>query len=307
MSSMMAGEVYHLARKDYISSMNNTFKEMMDNTDMADVTLACDDNSFIKAHKIILSSNSDFFRNIVSRSSNQNIFIYLKGIKKEDMTSIIKFIYLGETNVVAENLDSFLEAAQQLQIRGLIDILGRDGVDYKKDANELLTNGQQNKAYQGDEAINIGDSDSSKLDLKNITLPYPTSSVTNNIDFQLFNKKEPEEIAFTNEDSTFSETLKRDIKKEINMMKVENTKIAQNQFIEKHEINFKREPLDEFILPFECKKCSYKSVDYANLKLHDLAIHRNSKYPCDNCDFHTNKRPAFIEHMQERHSTNISF
>ena len=166
----MAGEVYHLARKDYISSMNNTFKEMMDNTDMADVTLACDDNSFISAHKIILSTNSDFFRNIVSRSSNQNIFIYLKGIKKEDMASIIKFIYLGETNVVAENLDSFLEAAQQLQIRGLIDILGRDGVDYKKDANELLTNGRQNKVYLGDEAINYGDSDSSKLDLKNITL-----------------------------------------------------------------------------------------------------------------------------------------
>merc|ERR1719431_1111821 len=158
----MAGEVYHLARKDYISSMNNTFKEMMNDTEMADVTLACDDHSFIKAHKIILSTNSDFFRNVVTRCLNQNnIFIHLKGVKKEDMASIIKFIYLGETNVVAENLDSFLEAAQELQIKGLIDILGRNGVDYKKtkELNELLIDGQQKRTDHDDEAIHYVDSE----------------------------------------------------------------------------------------------------------------------------------------------------
>ena len=91
------------------------------------------------------------------------------------------------------------------------------------------------------------------------------------------------------------------------MMKIEDHKIAQKNVIQKQEINFKREPIDELILPFECKKCIYKSVDFANLKLHDLAIHRNSKYPCDNCEYHTNKKQLFIEHMQEMHSTNISF
>ena len=114
-------------------------------------------------------------------------------------------------------------------------------------------------------------------------------------------------MSTVNGDSSFFDNLKRDIKKEITMMKIEDHKIAQKNVIQKQEINFKREPIDELILPFECKKCIYKSVDFANLKLHDLAIHRNSKYPCDNCEFHTNKKQSFIEHMQEMHSTNISF
>ena len=70
--------------------------------------------------------------------------------------------------------------------------------------------------------------------------------------------------------------------------------------------NIKLELL-ETVLPFECKKCNYKSVEYSDLKLHDIAIHRNSKYPCENCEFHTNKKPDFKEHMKSAHRTNISF
>ena len=40
--------------------MNNTFKELIDDTDLTDVTLACDDHAIIKAHRLILSSNSAF-------------------------------------------------------------------------------------------------------------------------------------------------------------------------------------------------------------------------------------------------------
>ena len=49
----------------------------------------------------------------------QNPVIYLKGIKYEEMKSIIDFIYLGETKVQQELFPSFMELAHELNIKGL--------------------------------------------------------------------------------------------------------------------------------------------------------------------------------------------
>ena len=43
----------------------------------------------------------------------------MKGIKSRSLTAIIDFLYLGEANVVQEELDNFLALAEELQLKGL--------------------------------------------------------------------------------------------------------------------------------------------------------------------------------------------
>merc|ERR1712218_334956 len=83
-----------------------------------DVTLACEDSE-LEAHRVVLSVCSNFFKTILSRSSHHHPFLYMKGVRMADMESIVHFMYHGEANVALEDLESFLAAANELQIKGL--------------------------------------------------------------------------------------------------------------------------------------------------------------------------------------------
>ena len=43
----------------------------------------------------------------------------MRGLKGPDLVSIMDFLYFGETNIEQENLESFLELAEELKLKGL--------------------------------------------------------------------------------------------------------------------------------------------------------------------------------------------
>ena len=89
--------------------------------DFVDVTLACEDGKQMKAHKVVLSSCSSFFKNILLMNPHPSPLIYLKGVKLSVLQAILKFIYLGQTEVVQEGVTSFLAIAKELEIKGLME------------------------------------------------------------------------------------------------------------------------------------------------------------------------------------------
>jgi hypothetical protein len=95
------------------------FRELRDDKDFFDVTLACDDEQ-IQAHKVILSACSPFFRNILQRNPHKQTLIYLKGVKYTDLQSVHNFMYQREVNVAQEDLNSFLAVAEDLRVKGLV-------------------------------------------------------------------------------------------------------------------------------------------------------------------------------------------
>ena len=110
---------FNLSFDQFETTTTNTFKDLLTDEQFTDVTLACADDKQIKAHKVILGSCSSILRNIIMTFPQQNPVIYLKGIKYEEMKSIIDFIYLGETKVKQELFPSFMELACELDIKGL--------------------------------------------------------------------------------------------------------------------------------------------------------------------------------------------
>ena len=87
---------------------------------MCDVTLACDDGQQIEAHKVILASSSQLFKDLLKGNKHPHPIIYMRRIKSEDLVSIIDLLYHGETQVCQENLDSFLTMAEDLKLEGVV-------------------------------------------------------------------------------------------------------------------------------------------------------------------------------------------
>ena len=117
----MGSEKFCLRWNDFESNISSAFRELRDDKDFFDITLACDDEQ-IQTHKLILSACSPFFRSILRRNPHQHPLLYLKGVKFIDLQSVLNFMYHGEVNVAQEELNSFLTVAEDLQVKGLTQI-----------------------------------------------------------------------------------------------------------------------------------------------------------------------------------------
>ncbi|EEB12049.1 bric-A-brac, putative [Pediculus humanus corporis] len=91
---------------------------MLEEEGFVDVTLAAD-GKCLKAHKIMLSACSPFFKKIFQMNPCQHPVIVLQDVHFSALESILKFIYKGEVCILQENLPLLLRAAETLQIRGL--------------------------------------------------------------------------------------------------------------------------------------------------------------------------------------------
>jgi len=103
---------------DFESNISAAFKELRDDKDFFDVTLACDDDQLL-AHKVILSACSPFFKTVLRRNRHQHPLLYLKGVKYQQLVAVLNFMYHGEVNVAQEELNSFLAVAEELKVKGL--------------------------------------------------------------------------------------------------------------------------------------------------------------------------------------------
>ena len=114
----MPDEKLCLNWSDFQDLVKVSFGDLRTDKDFTDVTLACEDQS-IKAHKVVLSACSPFFKKLLKTHSHPQPLIYMKGMKSSSLTAIIDFLYLGEANVFQDELDSFLALAEELQLKGL--------------------------------------------------------------------------------------------------------------------------------------------------------------------------------------------
>ena len=115
---MTNGEKFCLKWNDFESNISSSFKDIKDEKDFMDVTLACEESQ-VTAHKVVLSACSSFFRSVLRRNPHQHPLLYLKGVSFSNLESLLDFMYYGEVNIAQENLNSFLSVAEELQVKGL--------------------------------------------------------------------------------------------------------------------------------------------------------------------------------------------
>ena len=128
---MASNDKFCLKWNDFETNISGAFSELRDAKQFHDVCIAVDENPahVLQAHKVMLAACSPFFRNMFLRQgalsglgaglAQPNPLIYLRGVTYEDMCHILDFMYHGEVNVCQDDLNSFLQVAEDLKIKGL--------------------------------------------------------------------------------------------------------------------------------------------------------------------------------------------
>ena len=117
--NIAAPEKFCLKWNDFQKNIDTAIGSLRQDEEFSDVTLASEDGKQIEAHRFILAASSPFFKNMLKRNRHTHPLIYMRGIKSDDLVSILDFLYHGETNIYQENLDSFLKIAEELSLKGL--------------------------------------------------------------------------------------------------------------------------------------------------------------------------------------------
>jgi len=115
---MASNEKYCLRWNDFETNISTAFRELREQKDFFDVTLACDDKQ-VQAHKVILSACSPFFRTVLRANPHQHPLLYLRGVKYSELVNVLNFMYQGEVNIAQEELTEFLSVADDLRVKGL--------------------------------------------------------------------------------------------------------------------------------------------------------------------------------------------
>ena len=116
---MNTTDKFCLKWSQFAENISQSYKEMREESTFFDVTLACDDDFQIEAHKVVLSASSTFFKNVLKKNQHSHPLIYMKGFNRKSVEEIIDFMYYGEVNVDQEDLNGFLTVAQELKVKGL--------------------------------------------------------------------------------------------------------------------------------------------------------------------------------------------
>jgi len=124
---MGADQQFCLRWNNFHTNITSAFESLRDDEDFVDITLACEGRQ-IKAHKMVLSACSPYFRTLLRVNPCQHPIVFLKDVTFANLSSILDFMYHGEVNVSHTELATFLKTAEALRVRGLAeDDKKRDG------------------------------------------------------------------------------------------------------------------------------------------------------------------------------------
>merc|ERR1719481_1970402 len=111
---MTSQDTFNFMQSEFTISAGETIKALISDKEFTDVTLALGDGQQIEAHKVILSSCSSFFHDILVKHPHQHPLLYLKGVTYDQLRFILEFVYIGQTVVDEASLNDFFGSSKGL-------------------------------------------------------------------------------------------------------------------------------------------------------------------------------------------------
>ncbi|CAK9803637.1 Broad-complex core protein isoform 6 [Anthophora plagiata] len=132
----MSGEQFSLVWNSFPRNLSSGLYTLLTDEQLVDVTLAAE-GQILRAHKLILSVCSTYFRELFKGNSCKHPIVILKDVNYRDLSAMLHFMYQGEVNIKQEDIASFLKVAETLQIKGLT-------TETEEKLEETLTKNVQN-------------------------------------------------------------------------------------------------------------------------------------------------------------------
>ena len=129
-------EKFSLKWNEFETNWKRSLSQLRGGNDFADVIIISEDKVKFMAHKILLSSCSETFKFILKECNQAQSILYLNGVNSVNLKFILDYIYYGEVNLFQEQLESFLESAEKLEIQGLV---GNVNASEDEDSSNIAT------------------------------------------------------------------------------------------------------------------------------------------------------------------------
>ena len=78
---------------EFNENTSSAFRDLRDDKEFTDVTLACEDGQQVEAHKVVLIASSPFFLNLLKKNKHPHPLVFMRGVKYEDLVSMVDFLY----------------------------------------------------------------------------------------------------------------------------------------------------------------------------------------------------------------------
>ena len=286
-------------------------KQIWEDQNFTDVTLAFDDDVQIKTNKTMLAAVSPVLRGALKSVSGLNACIFLYGLESSLIKSLLDFVCFEEISIQKENLDKFINTATKLKINGFME------PPESNQKHEIIKNTDHQTEHllktvdpkQTEQKYEVQTEKSSDIMVYN-----PTSEIENFDAFKSFQEKiieENSEMLLSNDIPVDSKSMKNESTKMKPIKDTKSLKIEPSQETIKGRNN-SRVTVDEEIQSsggircFLCKEECFQSVE--DLDEHDRVAHsRNDRsYKCDQCDAVFYKQLLLKTHVRKEHSAKNS-
>jgi len=296
---------YSLSWGEFNQSTTNSFTNLLNDTNFADVTLACEDEKQIKAHKVILSSSSSFFQNILLKNSHPHPLIYLKGIKFGELQAIIHFIYQGRTEVSQEDLAGFIEAANELKITGLGQCRQPNQFNFDNAKRSNIKEEPKNNYPENDNSMKSKDVAIESLmeDLGDISEAFDDFGDKDlSEQFDDFYDRNTSKVLVIEDYDEYASVIEE--------VDIESQRDDQNQFScnecdgkFKNSANLRQHKVSKHQgVRYDCETCGKGFSQPQAMKRHTRTVHGGARHSCDYCDLKAVEKCYIKQHMITKHS-----
>ena len=110
---------YSLKWNDFNSHVRKAFTDLRYDNHFCDVTLVSDDLHEFSAHKVVLSTCSDYFKNLLRNNKNPHPNVCMEGLNCQELKNVIDYIYTGEIVIEKCHIKKFVSTAKRLRLAGL--------------------------------------------------------------------------------------------------------------------------------------------------------------------------------------------
>ena len=293
---MHSKEIFNITSKSYHNLITSSLRELYESKKFSDVTLVTEDQKIIKAHKFILSANSNMFKSIFESKEIESSSVFLRGVSFLSLLPIVEFCYIGKADVGQDCVTEFIETAADLKVSEFLKV---EKVSLEEPQPVV-------EASVGDvEGIDC----SNNYDEKNVD-EMPTLSTLKSLDeVGLLHNSIKEEIGIENGPVKCEHcnvicshlgNLKRHIKNKHDGIKFYcsecDYKATQKTDIKRHK-EYKHEGIR-----VTCDECGHKSTTKGALKIHVDSIHKKIRYPCHSCEYKATTSGSLNLHIQSKHT-----
>ncbi|XP_025264090.1 transcription factor Ken 2 isoform X1 [Camponotus floridanus] len=129
-----------------------------------DVTLACDDGSVVKAHRVVLAAASPLLASLLRNPVLDHV-VHLSGVRKTQLNHLLEFLYNGEALIPSTELTPLKELFELLQINSELFGPNQPQTSSNSDPERISTpqpsEGQESSSYEsqydGRQSNNLAD------------------------------------------------------------------------------------------------------------------------------------------------------